>query len=134
MADEIAAGSAPSLQPSEVHSGLGCWQQGRYDCGSLPTHATTSFLRYRAGRQDARQLARVGLDGSDGSEAFCGNMCAQDQSDNTLPFLHSMCFQVFSIFSVPVLNFTMLGQQLTTKSARVWQLPFINIWQLIGLF
>ena len=29
---------------------------------------------------------------------------------------------------------SMLGQQLTTKSARLWQLPFINIWQLIGRF
>ena len=119
MANEIAAGSAPSLQPSEVRSGLGCLQQGRYDFGSLPTHATKSFLRYRAGQQDARQLTRVGLDGSDVSEAFCGNMCAQDQSDDSLPFRYSMCFQVFIIFSVSVLNFTTLGQQLTTKSVRL---------------
>ena len=63
------------------------------------------------------------------------------QSDKTLPFLHSMsqCDQggsqkVFHIFSVPVLNFITLGQQLTIKSARFWQLLFKSIWQLTGLF
>ena len=40
----------------------------------------------------------------------------------------------FHIFSVPVLNFITLGQQLTIKSARFWQLHFRTIWQLTGPF
>ena len=56
------------------------------------------------------------------------------------PIKHSpVCTQcdqgeVFSIFSVSVLNFITLGQQLTVKFARLWQLRFMSIWQLIGLF
>ena len=42
--------------------------------------------------------------------------------------------KAFHIFSVPVLNFITIGQQLTIKSARFWQLCFISIWQLTGLF
>ena len=34
---------------------------------------------------------------------------------------------------LPVLNFTMVGQYLTIKSVRFWQLHFISIWQLTGL-
>ena len=40
----------------------------------------------------------------------------------------------FHIFSVPVLNFITLVQQLTIKSARFMQLRFISIWQRTGLF
>ena len=42
--------------------------------------------------------------------------------------------KVFHIFSVPILNFITLGQQLTIKSARFRQLHFISILQLTGLF
>ena len=53
--------SADQQQPSKVHSDLGSWQRGQYDFHSVPTHATFSFLCYRAGQQDARQLTHAGL-------------------------------------------------------------------------
>ena len=40
---------------------LGCQQQRRYDFHLVPTRPTKSFLYYRSGHQDARQLTHVGL-------------------------------------------------------------------------
>ena len=64
MANEgraLATGSAAPLQHSNEQSGLGCWQQRRYEFHPVPKYKTRSLLYFRAGQQDARQLKHVGL-------------------------------------------------------------------------
>ena len=53
--------TAVPLQPSHVHSSLGCWQQRQFDFHSGPTHALKGTLCHRAGQEDSRKLSHAGL-------------------------------------------------------------------------